>query len=253
MIQLIDASDMREQRRKSLGNKRYDIPESARNWIVHTYVDGHDHGKSVIVPDTAFMFRQVTTQQPLHEKIILDAAKLSDLLEALPKLKEDDKQVLKAAVIEAMQDGSERDYWWADTFAKTVRKDMAKPVGAPSIAKAIRDVFGIKDKSFPIVVDKKGNTVPDPDLKDTERIPWGMDFDEYMQKEVLPYAPETWIDESVKDSGPLQDGKVGVVGTGISFNNYFYYYEEPRKPEEIAKEIIDLEKSLGSFEEELLK
>lgn len=253
MIQLIDASDMREQRRKSLGNKRYDIPESARNWIVHTYVDGHDHGKSVIVPDTAFMFRQVTTQQPLHEKIILDAAKLSDLLEALPKLKEDDKQVLKAAVIEAMQDGSERDYWWADTFAKTVCKDMAKPVGAPSIAKAIRDVFGIKDKSFPIVVDKKGNTVPDPDLKDTERIPWGMDFDEYMQKEVLPYAPETWIDESVKDSGPLQDGKVGVVGTGISFNNYFYYYEEPRKPEEIAKEIINLEKSLGSFEEELLK
>ena len=74
-----------------------------------------------------------------------------------------------------------------------------------------------------------------------------------MQTEVLPYAPETWIDESVRDSGPLQDGKIGVVGTNISFNNYFYHYEEPRKPEEIAKEIIELEKGLGSFEEEFLK
>jgi type I restriction enzyme M protein len=254
MIQLIDASDMRQQLKKSLGNKRYEISEEQRRWIVETYIDGHDHGKSVIVPYTDFMFRQVTTQRPLHMKVILDSSKMSTLLETLSKLSDGNKQVLKDAVITAMQEGTEKDYYWADAFAKDIRKTMEKPnIGAPAIANAIRSAFGMKDPSFPIVKDKHGNVMPDPDLKDTENIPWEQPFDEYMEKEVLPYAPETWIDESVVDKGPLQDGKVGVVGTGISFNTYFYHYEASRDPKDIAKEIIELEGQLGSFEEEMLK
>ena len=89
--------------------------------------------------------------------------------------------------------------------------------------------------------------VYDGELKDTENIPWGMSFDEYMSKEVLPYAPESEIDVNVKDSGPLQDGQVGVVGTSINFNRYFYEYEEPRDPKEIAKEILELEDGLELF------
>jgi len=74
-----------------------------------------------------------------------------------------------------------------------------------------------------------------------------------MNKEVLPFRPDAFIDESVLDSGPLQDGKVGVVGTNISFNKYFYHYEEPRKPEEIAAELLELESGLESFMEGFLK
>ena len=92
----------------------------------------------------------------------------------------------------------------------------------------------------------------DPELKDSENIPFGTDFDAYMQSEVLPYAPETWIDETVMDKGPLQDGQVGIVGTNISFNKFFYRYEEPRKPEEIAKEIMELESGLEGFMKEFL-
>ena len=51
---------------KSQGNKRYEIGEDQAAWIVRTYVDGHDHGRSVIVPVENFMYRKVTTQRPLR-------------------------------------------------------------------------------------------------------------------------------------------------------------------------------------------
>lgn len=89
--------------------------------------------------------------------------------------------------------------------------------------------------------------MPDPDLKDSENNPFGTSFDSYMETEVLPFAPETWIDETVVDKGPLQNGKVGIVGTNISFNKFFYHYEEPKDPKAIAAEILDLENGLEEF------
>ena len=79
-----------------------------------------------------------------------------------------------------------------------------------------------------------------------------------MLYEVLPYAPDAVVDESVKDepkydaksgltANPLGDGGVGVVGTTISFNRYFYKYEKPRDPQVIAKEILELEDGLGEL------
>ena len=257
-IQLIDASEMKVPMRKSLGNKRYEISEEQRDWIIDTYVNGKVNEHSVIVPYTDFMYRKVTTQQPLHMKIVLTSDKidafLKDLPKGLAKLSDDNKRVLESELTAAMFRHSENAYGWQDNFAKDARKAMASPnVGAGALSKAIVDAFGVRDPKFPAAKDKNGNYIPDPELKDTENIPFLQSFDNYMQTEVLPYAPEAWIDESVRDSGPLQDSKVGVVGTNISFNNYFYHYEEPRKPEEIAKEIIELEKGLGSFEEEFLK
>ena len=130
---------------------------------------------------------------------------------------------------------------------------MEKPnVSAPQLAKAIRDVFMVKGTEYPIIKDKKGNIVPDPDSKDTENIRFNETFEAYMNREVLPYAPETFIDETVIDKGPLQDGKIGVVGTNISFNKYFYHYEEPRNPKDIATEILELENGLETFMEGFL-
>lgn len=90
--------------------------------------------------------------------------------------------------------------------------------------------------------------VYDSDLQDVENVPWGMGIEEYMESEVLPFAPDAEVDESVVDSkGPLADGEVGEVGTSISFNRYFYEYELPREPEAIAKEILELESGLDEF------
>ena len=118
--------------------------------------------------------------------------------------------------------------------------------------KKVVDGLSQMDKNAEIQRDKKG-IIWDKETKDTEIVPWKQSIEDYMAKEVLPFAPDTWIDETVRDDGPLQDRKVGVVGTNISFNKYFYHYEEPRKPEDIAIEIMDLEISLNSFMEGVLK
>lgn len=254
-VQLIDATEHYHTMRKNIGKKNREMNDDDIAWIVKTYVDGHNGGKSVMVPYTDFMFRRVTTQRPLRMMIRLDSNKLDDLRNnsKLAKLTAGNMNMLVNGIAEA--DSSDlKPYAWAGEFAKSIRKKMEKPnVTAAAIESVILAVFGIKDASYEPVTDKNGTVMADPDLKDTEDIPWGMEFSDYMAKEVLPFAPDTWIDESVTDTGNLSDHGVGIVGTNISFNRYFYHYEEPRKPEDIAKEIVELEKSLGSFEEGFLK
>lgn len=80
---------------------------------------------------------------------------------------------------------------------------------------------------------KKGKKQPDTALRDTENIPLTEDIKEYFKREVLPFAPDAWIDE-----------KKSKVGYEIPFTRYFYKYEAPRPSTEIMKEIMELEKEL---------
>lgn len=89
--------------------------------------------------------------------------------------------------------------------------------------------------------DKKGNIEPDKSLRDYENVPFGMDVNEYFNKEVQPYAPDAWINESVVDH---KDGKVGIVGYEIPFTRYFYKYEAPRPLEAIENDIEKVENEL---------
>lgn len=251
-VQLIDASEIKTTMKKNLGKKNAEISKEQAEDIIRLYVDGTENEISVIVPVTEFMYRKVTTQRPLKAKLVFANDRLNEFFDLKPmaKLSDSNKKVLENALTET----EEKPYDWADDFGKNIRQDMTKPEAtAAQITKAVRDTFTVKDSSGDVVTDKRGNVVADPDLTDSENIPFNTTFEDYMAKEVLPFAPDTWIDETVRDDGPLQDGKVGVVGTNISFNKYFYHYEEPRKPEDIAKEIMDLEISLDSFMEGVLK
>lgn len=86
---------------------------------------------------------------------------------------------------------------------------------------------------------KKGEKPFDKDLRDTESIPLMTDIDAYMKLEVLPHVPDAWVNKDVKDE---KDGQPGKIGYEINFNRYFYVYKAPRKPEVIAKEILEMEK-----------
>lgn len=249
LVQLIDASDMKETLRKNLGKKNAQISPEQIAEITRMYVDGEVNERSVIVSYSDFIYRQVTTQQPLRMGFVLtENTELLKTNEQFMKLSEESQNIFIAALNHAASEKYKREYHWCEQFAKEVRNLMAKPKPTPAnIIKILTDVYGDVSDEWDIVYDKNGNVVPDKDKKDTENIPVYESFDSYMEKNVLPYAPETYIDETVTDKGPLQDGKVGVVGTEISFNKYFYHYEEPRKPEEIAKEIEALEHSLDDF------
>lgn len=83
------------------------------------------------------------------------------------------------------------------------------------------------------VIKKKGKPQPDASLRDTENVPLKEDIQEYMNREVLPYAHDAWIDE-----------KKSKVGYEIPFTRYFYKYEAPRPSAEIMAEILELELDL---------
>lgn len=188
--------------------------------------------------------------------ITIDKSRTDDLFESskpMKNLSEANKQVIRDYFAE--HDGETWNYEWSYTACKELGKlmDKPKPTG-DQLQKAIVNVFGVRDPEADAARTPKGNTVYDPEANDKENIPYGMDFDEYMATEVLPYAPDAVIDYKVKDDhGPLQDGQTGVVGTNISFNRYFYKYEQPRDPQDIAAEILDLEDGIEDFMKEFLK
>ena len=96
----------------------------------------------------------------------------------------------------------------------------------------------LKDENGEPVL-KKGKPQPDTALRDTENVPLTENIQAYFEREVLPFAPDAWIDENKTK-----------VGYEIPFTRYFYKYEAPRPSAEIMAEILELEKELdGSLEE----
>ena len=92
----------------------------------------------------------------------------------------------------------------------------------------------------------RGKLVPDKDRNDTENIPLTEDVDEYMAREVLPYAPDAWIESRKQKKGQmleLRDG--GTVGYEIPFTRYFYEYTPLRPSTEILAEIRELEAGIA--------
>ena len=153
-VQLINANEMYEKRRKSLGNKRNDIPTHYIDEITQIYADFTENEVSKIFDNEDFGYSKIVVERPQKD--------------------ENGKPILKS-----------------------------------------------------------GKPVADTSLRDTENVPLKEDIEEYFKREVLPYAPDAWIDNTKTK-----------VGYEIPFTRYFYKYVSPRKSEDIMGEIIELEKSL---------
>lgn len=87
---------------------------------------------------------------------------------------------------------------------------------------------------------KKGEYISNKELTDTENIPLQETIEDYMNREVIPFAKYAYIDESKTK-----------IGYEISFTKYFYKYQEPRKTEEIMNEILELDRKLDGVLREL--
>lgn len=122
------------------------------------------------------------------------------------------------------------------------------------LIKAVRTSFGERDEEAAKVLQKPFDDVDlaeaeanpgafyetDSELRDQERIPLKVDIEEYFRKEVLPYAPDAWMDRS-KD----------VVGYEISFTKYFYEYVPPRPLAAILADLEALDAEAEKLQEEL--
>jgi type I restriction enzyme M protein len=151
---------------------------------------------------------------------------------AVQKLSEEDAAALRSA-LESLT--AEKAWTNRDEFHAAL-KSSARAAGvtlAAPLLKAVTLALGEQDDTADICTDAKGRPEPDASLRDTENVPWNGDIHVYFEREVLPYAPDAWIDESKTKEG-----------AEIPFTRHFYKYVPPRPLEEIDR---DLEKVMDEL------
>ncbi len=237
-VQLINASNMGNAMRKSLGSKRKLLNEAQIEEIVRIYGENIATQTSKIFDTTDFGYRRITVERPLqlsyypHDTDRLEALQND---KAFTKMKEIGVEVITA--LGAM----ESDNIMSRTeFRKELDKHLSSKLTASQF-KLIQKHISIHDNNAELCHDSKGKLEANPNLRDYENIPLSEDINEYFAREVTPHVPLAWIDEKKRDT---QNGKVGIVGYEIPFNRHFYEYTPPRALEEIDAELETLTKEI---------
>ena len=215
-VQLIDATQWFTQLRRNLGQKNCElssVEEGDIDRICEAFLAFEETEHSKIFRNEAFGYWKVTVDRPLRLVGI------------------DPDRVYKAREIKELKETSERS------------KD------APAVIKRIHGQGTEPDPLHGLFVREiGGRTVVaeyerDPDLRDTEQVPLLEDggADAFIQREVLPYAPDAWYDpSSVK------------IGYEISFTRHFYRPEPMRPLSEIIADIRALERESDGLMAEIV-
>jgi len=234
---------------KNLGKKRFEISDNGSTDILSIYRDykpcqrdiKNDSTGEIEQRDLAkvldyddFLYTNVQVRRPLRLWFENVSDKYQQML-ADDKFDVDDK---KNKILEdvASFDGiderrSDHEFF---TFLKQHKVKITK-----AQQKQLRDAFGLISENAPIAyidpMKEEGEQLIDTNLNDTEKIPMKQDIDEYFRREVLPFAPDAWMDRS-KDK----------VGCEFPFTRLFYKYRPLRSSDEILAELMDLEKEADS-------
>jgi type I restriction enzyme M protein len=262
-IQLIDSRMCKKQLRKNLGNKRYEISKDDAKEILNLYNNNTDNGRSKILDSDTFAYRAVTIQQPLRlnfqvskeriERLLLHNKFTGPIIEDDEKEKSkkkklkaqekarEEKEKLEKNIIPVLEKMDDKLYKNREEFYKVFDEFFVDVQIDNPIKKVVLEMLSERDETADICKNKKGEVEADKELKDVERIPFGQDIYEYFEKEVKPYIPNAWIDESVKDG---KDGEIGKVGYEVPFTRFFYKYSPPRSVGEIEGEIKGLENEI---------
>jgi type I restriction enzyme M protein len=258
LVQLIDATSFWTQMRKSLGDKRREIPPARAEHIL-SLLRSFKEGEYVkIFPTTHFGFRKITVERPLRLNFQATPERITRLEEqsafrnlAVSKKKNPKEKAKEEA--EGRKDQEAIGKMLA-TLPTTLFEDRtvfdaaleraAKAAGLKPptpVRKAILSALSERDETAEICSDSEGNPEPDPELRDTENVPLSESIESYFEREVKPYVPDAWINTATRDE---KDGQVGRVGYEVNFNRFFYKYTPPRPLEEIEVDIKGIEKDV---------
>ena len=271
-VQLIDASNIYHKLRKALGNKKNEFTPEDRATITKMYADFKETEYCKIYRNTEFLYREYAVMQPLQRSYgitqdriddmlssgtlsyIYDESKVYELENKLePTGKEKDKldsykrnKPVYDTIIETLINNiSDKLYMNPESFTPVLTKVMVDSM-VDKISKKDIDklVVGLSkmDKNADIQKDKKGEIIYDKDTKDIELVPFEMNINDYMMKEVLPHIPDAkaFFEENLNTKKPTIK-----TGAEIPFTRYFYKYQQPTPSEELKQQFIQLEHSVG--------
>lgn len=188
-LQLIDGSGFWRKMRKSLGSKRKELGETDIELLTQLFGDAEE-------------------------------AELAILFDA------DGKEVGREVVLEGEKAPE------APAGGKVKLAPLSRVF--PTTAFGYRTITverPLRDENGNIVLGQrgaaKGKPQADSSLRDTENVPLTEDVEAYFKREVLPHAPDAWIDHAKTK-----------VGYEIPFNRHFYVFEPPRPLAEIDADLL---------------
>ena len=237
-VQLINASNLGNSMRKSLGSKRKYLNEEQIVDIVKTYGDNSESKMSKVFDTTDFGFRRVTIERPLqlsfytNDNERLDALKSDNSFNKL-------KEIVQTEILSALEN-MQPHYTDRNKFNKELQTNTPTKLTASNL-KLVQKHLSEHDENAIICKDSKGKPEASSDLRDYENIPLSENINTYFDREVKPHVPTAWIDTKKTDD---KDGKIGIVGYEIPFNRHFYEYTPPRDLGEIDTELETLTKEI---------
>ena len=187
-----------------------------------------DSEYSKVFPNEEFGYYQVDVNRPLRLRGIIDENHLSVFREEGKDAEMYD--FLKEHAV------STKEFMNYNVFASDIEK-AAKSAGLKWPAKranALKKFFAETDENAEVVLDKKGNTEFDSNLKDSEQVPllYEGGIDAFYENEIAPY-----VNDAVVDS------ENAIIGYELSFTKYFYKPVQLRSVEEIVADIRAIEES----------
>jgi type I restriction enzyme M protein len=224
-VQLIDARDLCSKMPRSLGDKRNELTQNHISEIVRTFESFTDNEHSKVMRNEEFGYTKITIERPLRVRYELtnDTVDALRVDKALAKLVDDDR----AAVIDVIA----ADLPWHSRIRSEADEKVATWTSrARKVPKAVRDAvmnaISIDDAEGEPVASPKGGYLPNSRLRDFEYVPLEEEIQEFIEREVLPLAPDAW-----------HDATADRVGYEVPFTRLFFSYKAPRTLEEIDSDL----------------
>ena len=223
---------------------------------MQTFIGFEPNEQSRVFPNDEFGYWKVTVERPLRLRIDLTDDKLRDLRAACMDEREGPLADLAERAARAIGTGPHLDF---NAFIAAL-EPLADKAGVKLTAKReklLRASLGTRDPAAKEIVKKVykpgkaeadpmhglfaatigGKSVvleyePDTALRDTENVPLlePGGIEAFIAREVLPYAPDAWI-----------DAEKTQIGYEISFTRVFYKPQPLRTLEQIRADILALE------------
>lgn len=203
-VQLIDATGWFRPLRKNLGKKNCELAEDDIERVVQTFLAFVPTDESRIFDNAEFGYSKVTVERPLRAR------------GAEPDRAYNPKE------IKAFKDGN----LIGEDGSPVIRRIHKLGKVAPD---PLRGLFEAKIGGKACVVEYE----PDSDLRDTETVPLTEPggIEAFIRREVLPHAPDAWIDETKT-----------AIGYEISFTRYFYKPQPLRSLDDIRADIVAVQR-----------
>ncbi|XXY21770.1 N-6 DNA methylase [Sorangium sp. So ce216] len=272
-VQLINATELYQKMRKSLGNKRNELDKKQHiDAIAKTFGGFVENNISKIFCNEDFGYRRIVVERPLRLNFQLSPERIERLREEsgfqnLAKSKKKgaagDREIeagreQQEAILDALR---RLDPGRVYTSRRMFEEELAGALNVvgvdvgTSVRKAILSALSERDESAEICLDAKGRPEPDSELRDYENVPLKEDIATYFEREVKLHVPDAWVAgvEIGVGKATITDESKVRVGCEIPITRHFYKYRPLRSLADIEEDVRQTELEIQGLLRQVLR